>query len=200
MQALEQIKLAALKDPEAFVSELVAGKLKSGAGGNGDGGGGGGGNAMDDVLSASLRGTQDQHAQQEDEVTPSSSNDGNEAGMIGNGDKKPNDGQDPSRSMFAPVPTPQNIFRCPPINWAKYHVVGEALDRIHAEQIARPPTGDVVAGPGEVGGSNSGNGAQTRDPLYVLSAPYSPFQDRVVAGPGKKGTGRNAGQKGEMGN
>ena len=180
------------------MSELVAGKLKSGSGGTATGGGEArSGNAVDDILSASLRGFDDPHERQQDEISPSKSiNNGN---GNGNGNvaeptssnetrnSDPNNQQKSSNSKFATVPTPQNIFRCPPINWAKYHVVGEALDRIHAEQIARPPTGDVVAGPGEVGGNG---GAQARNSAYVLSAPYSPFQDKMGAEAGVKRSGK----------
>ena len=187
MQTLEQIKLAALKDPEAFVSELVAGRLKSGSAQSGSS------NAAKDILAASLPSvTAPRKGQEGTAATPSDKDHHNDeedtdAAKDESENPAPDDQPKPSSSKFAPVPTPQNIFRCPPINWAKYHVVGEALDRIHAEQIARPPTGDVVAGPGEVGGSG---GAQARNPAYVLSAPYSPFQNKVGAEAGMKRSGK----------
>ncbi len=33
----------------------------------------------------------------------------------------------------------------PPVNFDKYGVVGEALDKLHAEQVSRPPQGSPVA-------------------------------------------------------
>ncbi|KAF4547598.1 Hypothetical protein D9617_39g039330 [Elsinoe fawcettii] len=36
-----------------------------------------------------------------------------------------------SSQAFPPIPEPQHVVRCPPINWEKYHVVGEPLDRMH---------------------------------------------------------------------
>ncbi|KAF7899033.1 uncharacterized protein EAF01_008246 [Botrytis porri] len=39
------------------------------------------------------------------------------------------------------LPTPQNIVRCPPVNWAKYGIMGESLDRLHADQIRKPSQG-----------------------------------------------------------
>lgn len=39
------------------------------------------------------------------------------------------------------LPTPQNIVRCPPVNWAKYGVMGESLDRLHEDQVRRPSQG-----------------------------------------------------------
>ncbi|KAK4144710.1 uncharacterized protein C8A04DRAFT_27649 [Dichotomopilus funicola] len=40
-----------------------------------------------------------------------------------------------------PLPKPQNIVRAPPINWAQYGIVGESLDKLHAEQLAAPTPG-----------------------------------------------------------
>ncbi|KAB2577877.1 hypothetical protein DIS24_g2905 [Lasiodiplodia hormozganensis] len=70
----------------------------------------------------------------------------------------------PPPPRFGPVPEPQNVFRCPPINWAKYHVVGESLDKLHAEQQKRP---------------SSGAPGQARAPVHVMAAPYSPFTDHI---------------------
>ena len=35
---------------------------------------------------------------------------------------------------FPSIPKAQNVIRCPPVNWAKYHVVGEGLDNLHDNQ------------------------------------------------------------------
>jgi hypothetical protein len=63
---------------------------------------------------------------------------------------------------FPRGPRAQNVFRMPPINWAKYHVVGDALDKLHDEQRTRPtpgqPTTDATAS-------------------YVMAAPYDPLRD-----------------------
>ncbi len=72
---------------------------------------------------------------------------------------------------FGPIPTPQNIVRCPPINWNKYHVVGESLDKLHDEQRLRPL-------PGETSTNNS-----SRAPLHLVAAPYRPFVDKIVDPP-----------------
>ena len=70
--------------------------------------------------------------------------------------------------LFGDLPGNQDIVRCPPINWAKYHVVGEALDVMHEEQRKRP----------------SSNHAETEDsgedrPEHVIAAPYNPWSDRL---------------------
>ncbi|KAI9753668.1 MAG: hypothetical protein M1815_006065 [Lichina confinis] len=80
-------------------------------------------------------------------------------------------GRNPSApSRFPPIPTPQNIVRCPPINWAKYHVVGESLDRLHAEQQRQPGAGE--SGP-------------LVDPVpeTVVAAPYRLWTDRLEPQP-----------------
>lgn len=65
-------------------------------------------------------------------------------------------------------PNAQNIFRTPPINWDKYHVVGNSLDRMHADQQSRPFFGEPSKD-------------QRRD--HVIAAPYSPFVDKAPQQP-----------------
>ncbi|KAF1346706.1 hypothetical protein BDV97DRAFT_224672 [Delphinella strobiligena] len=67
----------------------------------------------------------------------------------------------PQSFDFPPVPTPQDVVRCPPIEWAKYHVLGETLDKLHEEQQLRPGIG----------------GSEGRESL--VAGPYNPFVDRL---------------------
>lgn len=69
---------------------------------------------------------------------------------------------------FGKFPTPQNVVRCPPINWDKYHIVGESLDKLHAQQRKNP-------GPG------AENGSQQLD--HVIAAPFRPFVDKLDPAP-----------------
>ncbi|KAL7272265.1 hypothetical protein RUND412_004932 [Rhizina undulata] len=39
---------------------------------------------------------------------------------------------------FANVPKPQEVYRCPPIEWEKYRILSAPLDRMHEEQRRRP--------------------------------------------------------------
>ncbi|KAF2786635.1 hypothetical protein K505DRAFT_141286 [Melanomma pulvis-pyrius CBS 109.77] len=71
-------------------------------------------------------------------------------------------------TKFPPIPQPQNIIRCPPVNWAKYHIVGESLDKLHKEQKQYP---------GSVEPPRNQQGAKA--PPHAVSAPYSPFTDSV---------------------
>ncbi|KAL8849777.1 MAG: hypothetical protein Q9221_005260 [Calogaya cf. arnoldii] len=75
------------------------------------------------------------------------------------------------RSSFGDIPGSQEVVRCPPINWAKYHVLGQPLDILHEEQRKRP-----------VDGQRSEEG-QTRGAEQVIAAPYDPFKDRLAPKP-----------------
>ncbi|KAI4153930.1 MAG: hypothetical protein LQ340_002003 [Diploschistes diacapsis] len=79
---------------------------------------------------------------------------------------------------FGRVPQAQNVVRCPPINWAKYHVAGDALDSLH-EQERRQPT---AAEPQQ---SESATGP------HVVAAPYSPWRDRLPTNPPKPRSDRD---------
>lgn len=82
---------------------------------------------------------------------------------------------------FGYIPAPQAIVRCPPINWAKYHVVGEALDKLHEEQQIHPAPGEAQRDLEPV-----------RAPEHVIAAPYRPWTDQLPASPVRK---RSEGKK-----
>lgn len=73
-----------------------------------------------------------------------------------------------TRSAFGDIPGSQDVVRCPPINWAKYHVLGQPLDTLHEEQRRRP-----------LDGQRSEDG-QNRGEQHVIAAPYDPFSDRLA--------------------
>lgn len=75
----------------------------------------------------------------------------------------------PKAPTFGQIPAPQNIVRCPPINWAKYHVAGDALDKLHLEQQLRPDPGLPSRDPAG------------RAPEHHIAAPYSPWKDKLSA-------------------
>jgi hypothetical protein len=77
-------------------------------------------------------------------------------------------GAPPPASKFPTIPQPQNIIRCPPVNWAKYHVVGDSLDKLHEEQKRWP-------GQPEPPRTQSG----ARAPPHTVASPYSPFTDGI---------------------
>ncbi|KAK4540789.1 hypothetical protein LTR36_008866 [Oleoguttula mirabilis] len=78
---------------------------------------------------------------------------------------------------FARIPGPQNVVRMPNVNWDKYHIVGEPLDRMHEQQRRWP--GSFAYG-------------QDRGREFAVAAPYSPFLDRLD---GQSGQGVNGSRK-----
>jgi hypothetical protein len=76
--------------------------------------------------------------------------------------------QSPSTdSQFGRFPAAQNVVRAPPIEWAKYHVVGEPLNRMHEVQRRYPgfkeESLDVVPKPQP----------------HTVASPYRPFADKL---------------------
>lgn len=62
---------------------------------------------------------------------------------------------------FLEAPGLQDVVRCPPIEWSKYHIVGDSLDTLHKAQQSRP---------------GGGGGYQGRE--SVIAAAYNPFVDK----------------------
>ncbi|MCJ1296276.1 hypothetical protein MMC34_007842 [Xylographa carneopallida] len=75
-------------------------------------------------------------------------------------------------TSFGMIPTPQNIVRCPPVNWAKYLIVGEALDNLHEEQRSHPSPGEPQRDFGT-----------SKESDHVVAAPYRPWADKIPASP-----------------
>ncbi|KIX05281.1 uncharacterized protein Z518_06153 [Rhinocladiella mackenziei CBS 650.93] len=70
-------------------------------------------------------------------------------------------------SKFGQFPSAQNVVRCPPVEWAKYHIVGEPLDRIHEQQQQYPGLTEEMS-----------NGSHRPRP-HAIAAPFSPFVDKL---------------------
>ncbi|OQU99882.1 hypothetical protein CLAIMM_05455 [Cladophialophora immunda] len=70
-------------------------------------------------------------------------------------------------SKFGHFPRAQNIVRTPPVEWAKYHIVGEPLDRIHKSQQQYP------------GVSDESLETLDRPQPHTIAAPYRPFVDKL---------------------
>lgn len=70
-------------------------------------------------------------------------------------------------SRFGRLPNAQNIARCPPIEWSKYHIVGKPLDDMHEIQKQYPGAteSDLVSG-----------GVRKE---HEIAAPYRPFKDKL---------------------
>ncbi|KAF1739035.1 hypothetical protein CRV24_000966 [Beauveria bassiana] len=78
------------------------------------------------------------------------------------------------------LPKPQEVVRCPPINWSQYAVVGDSLDKLHAEQVARPTQGTPAAYiPGHAGMYEFRGGDGRQETYQGAAVPYNPVKDRV---------------------
>ncbi|KAF1932225.1 uncharacterized protein M421DRAFT_416950 [Didymella exigua CBS 183.55] len=141
LKALEELKHAAVQDPEAFVRSLQEQRAKAAV-------------AHNDVLAPTLAGLTDAATSNADQ------------GGAGRKDSVNTDHKAAPR--FPAMPQPQNIVRCPPIEWAKYHIVGEPLSKMHEEQKKWPGSSE----PPKLADGH-------RAPPHSVAAPYSPFKDAV---------------------
>ncbi|PHH67584.1 hypothetical protein CDD82_1303 [Ophiocordyceps australis] len=149
MQTLSTARDEALVDTEAFVQDLAAGRVRS--------------------IGEATALRHDAHHQDHDEKDQAQD--------------AQSTNQDTSNKaherQWNDLPRPQNIVRCPPINWAKYAVVGESLDKLHAEQVSHPTQGTPASlGPGGAYEFKSGSGSQEKYP--GIAAPYAPGKDRII--------------------
>ncbi|KXX83059.1 hypothetical protein MMYC01_200516 [Madurella mycetomatis] len=217
IQALNRAKTAALADPSAFIADLAAGRVGTegdplfletddsdgddeeeggeeehagqeptsapGTGAKTDGG-----TDNDTPMTDGGVGVPPKKREGKQNNSGSSSSNGPAAGGEGG---TANTATAPA--AWRKLPKPQNVVRCPPINWAQYGVVGESLDKLHAEQVAAPTPGAPVAlGPGgtyefKAGSDQAAAAAGEQQPrrLVGIAAPYTPGKDKLE----KKGKG-----------
>ena len=154
MKLLEQQKKLAVADPKGFAASVMAGRVKSrGAG---------------ELVVGPDPGLYKQESMNGDQVDREGTDEEEEEKPI------------PGGSKFADFPAQQNIVRCPPINWSKYHVVGESLDKLHQEQRRRPTSGEPHT-----------DNVSARAPEHVIAAPYSPWTDKLRKSPTRTLTQRD---------
>lgn len=81
------------------------------------------------------------------------------------------------------IPKPQNVVRCPPINWSQYAVVGESLDKLHDEQVRYPAQGTPAVltpeGRFEFKGGDGGVGVGKQERYVGVAAPFAPGKDKI---------------------
>ncbi|KAI1156841.1 hypothetical protein F4825DRAFT_402703 [Nemania diffusa] len=171
MATLGRVKSAALAEPEAFVGDLTRGRVRV------EGEGlfvSGANDEASDSSSDSESEEEEDHGGPPQPTTDGTPNLRPDPGLNQNSGPPP----------WTSIPKPQNIVRCPPINWSQYAVVGESLDKLHNEQVRRPAQGTpaVLTPDGRFefkGGDGGGVGKQER---YVgVAAPYAPGKDKLDA-------------------
>jgi len=158
LQTLDALKKQALAEPQRYRRELVAGRLKEQRPDFG---------SVRDVLDApEEEGDDDDEVglgAMEEEESPRSRT-GNQVSEQARGqDSSPRQAAG-TDAPFSRIPGPQTIVRMPPINWDKYHIVGESLDALHEQQRRWP-------------GSLPGQDNRGRE--HYVAAPYSPFYDTL---------------------
>lgn len=134
IKTLQKLKAAAAENPERFLDEYTAGRLKHER-------------APGDALSATFE-ADDSDDEEEEETS-----------------------QDTRADPFPAIPSRQNVVRCPPVNWAKYEIIGAPLDRLHEAQRLRPTAGE----PAREGGQFLAPAV----PNHAIFAPHDPLKDRL---------------------
>jgi hypothetical protein len=220
IQALARAKRAALADPRAFATDLAAGRVRTEGDRLfvEDGAGDSGSDMEEESDDDSADDDEDQESEPSDEDEsgdvkmemgpgPSIQGESSAQGAAAaasksakarrkrKGKQKSSDAG-PSRTAatdakaWRRLPKPQNVVRCPPINWTQYGVVGESLDKLHAEQRAAPTLGKpAMLGPGGTfefrAGDTVPTGGQQRR-LVGVAAPYAPGKDKIDKKKGKR--------------
>jgi len=170
IQTLQQIKERAVADPAAFAEALTSGKIKT---------------TPDPLFGPSFSGatSSDGESDDSDAEAPRDSNGDTTMSDIrphvdSNGDTAMADShQAPNTQPWPHLPKPQSVVRTPPINWAQYGIVGEPLDKLHADQVTRPMEG-LPARIGTDGQATPVEGGKRHEGLGV-AAPYTPGRDKI---------------------
>ncbi|KAF8847819.1 hypothetical protein BDZ45DRAFT_548525, partial [Acephala macrosclerotiorum] len=151
IKALSDTKERALRDPDAFTTALKEGRI----------------GVRGDELLHPNGGDTDEDEEMEDAEGLAKEEEGSQAvAKVRDGDK------------WNPLPTSQNVVRMPPINWEQYGVVGNALDKMHRDQVARPPQG-VPQRMGPDGQFHAGPSDGQRKEYPGVAAPYNPLKDKI---------------------
>jgi hypothetical protein len=88
---------------------------------------------------------------------------------------------DQPRPSFPPLPAPQNIVQMPAINWAKYGIVGDALDKMHEEQRTNPTLGEpeiMATRSAQPTPMDLNQPSNEKAPRHYLAKPYNPLDSK----------------------
>ncbi|PHH78411.1 hypothetical protein CDD80_6916 [Ophiocordyceps camponoti-rufipedis] len=91
---------------------------------------------------------------------------------------------DSEGSAWSALPQPQDVVRCPPINWSQYAVVGESLDKLHVDEVRRPSQGQPATVTPD--GAYEFTAESPRETHPGVAAPFAPGKDRVDRKPKAK--------------
>lgn len=177
LQTLEQLKVLASQDPLAFTQELVTGSVKQQVN---TGGILGASLAPLESLFTDMDPEEDKGTEEEEAMKETSGTKEGESKDTASATATPTSN---AGSKFPPIPAPQNIIRMPPINWSKYGVVGDSLDKMHEEQRTNPTPSqpEILATrdsqPARPVMEQYQHSAE-KAPAYAVAAPYDPLKDQ----------------------
>lgn len=191
IRQLQRIKNEAVRKPAEFVQDLASGKVGQGPQAVPPASSGG----ADDDSSSSSSSEEDEDDESDAEMEDQEGGgEASSSGLKPSPMKPPGKGKaaaaaaapqpQPPRQEPPPwttLPTPQDVVRMPAINWSKYAVVGESLDKLHREQLAKPTLGTpaTLAADGKAyefkGGPNPDDGKKS----VGIAAPYDPLHEKV---------------------
>ena len=155
MRTLHRIKEKALQNPEEFARAVAKGEV---------------GTVGDSLLNPQLE------DDDEDDDEDNEDEDEDESADLA---KNMRNAQPTTakKAKWEKLPKPQQVVRAPPINWEKYAVVGESLDKLHDDQRKRPSEGKPqVLGPD---GKLRYGGDAARKQYEGVAAPYTPGKDKI---------------------
>jgi len=163
MRVLENVKRQAVAQPEAFVRHVLDG--------------GGGRSAQPARFDVRQTPTRDDEESSDDMATDGRRiatdktqvpeiPDSQSTSFASSAQSQPASSIQRSFTTFPELPQPQDVVRCPPINWSKYHILGVPLQRLHNQQQASPNDG-------------AGGLSRTRNGDIVIAAPYDAFTDQL---------------------
>ncbi|ETS86747.1 hypothetical protein PFICI_00575 [Pestalotiopsis fici W106-1] len=168
MVALQKAKEAALADPEAFMKDLQEGKIQMGGSG----------------LSASLEhdddSDSDSSGDDDEDVAMDLTKDEQASDAVKSEPKAPGSEKKPKpqRKPWSQLPNKQSVARMPAINWSQYAVVGESLDRLHNDQVARPAQGTPATLAAD--GTYVFHGEGRQQEFNGIAAPFDPLKDQLA--------------------
>ncbi|KAI1356501.1 hypothetical protein F5Y01DRAFT_267556 [Xylaria sp. FL0043] len=185
MATLDHVKRSALAEPETFLQDLKSGRIHA------EGGGLFAGDARDEESDRDSDSDSDGDGEKPDqnrEETRPTQPQTSSAAAAERSNIKPDPGaKKAGPPPWASIPKPQNVVRCPPINWSQYAVVGESLDKLHNEQVQRPAQGTPAMLTSDGGfefKGGAGGGIGKQEPYLGVAAPYAPGKDKIDAKPG----------------
>jgi hypothetical protein len=174
IQALQRIKERAVRDPEAFSHALEKGEIRT---------------RKDPLYNPGEYEDEDEEEGEGDVEMSGVSKNGNGTGKKGGRKEKEKAGKwakvEKEKEKWEALPTPQNVVRCPPVNWSQYAIVGDSLEKLHKDQVERPSEG-VPQRVGSDGQLVAGGEGQRRQDLGV-AAPYQPGRDKIEKMSTRKG-------------